>query len=80
MKVTWQKSALNDVVACVPEGFRRPLRDKLEHFVFPGQGFPCTNPRYPGARIYKFYRWLVMYRTVSNEHIDVIGVEYKYDG
>jgi hypothetical protein len=78
MKVSWQNSALADIRSCMPQGFRRPLRDKLQGLIFPGQGLPCNDPRYPGARIYKFHHWLAMYHTVSANHIIVIGVEYNY--
>ncbi|MFW5666068.1 MAG: hypothetical protein ACOC2Z_11105 [Coleofasciculus sp.] len=81
MRVTFQKAALDDIrnkKGGVPQQFRKPLREFLRNLVFVGQGMHCTSEKYVDLYFIKFKYWYVMYRAVSEEHIDVVAVQYNY--
>lgn len=78
MRVSWQRSALNDVKTSVPVQFRKPLREFLSSLYYVGQGAPSADPRYPGARFIKFKYWIVMYYQITERHIGVVAVHYDY--
>ena len=76
MKVDWTTAALADVANVVPEQFRIPMAQFLERLVFIGQGYLCTDARYPAAHFMKFQHWFVMY-VPTGGGIGVIAVEYN---
>jgi len=78
MLVSWQQGALDDVRSCVPQQFRKPLRDFLSGLYYVGQGAPSDDPRYPEARYIKFRYWLVVYLPINEQHIGVLAVNYDY--
>lgn len=43
-----------------------------------GQGMHCTSEKYVDMYFIKFKYWYVMYRAVSEKHIDVVAVQYNY--
>jgi hypothetical protein len=82
MRVTFQRSALDDIrkeKGGVPPQFRKPLREFLQALVFVGQGLRCTSEQYSDLYFIKFKYWYIMYRGVSDQHIDVVAVQYNYD-
>jgi hypothetical protein len=58
--------------------FRKPLREYLRSLVFVGQGMRCTSEQYSDCYFIKFKYWYVMYRAVSEGHVDVVAVQYNY--
>lgn len=78
MKVVWTKAALGDVVACVPDGFRPALSERLGRMMFASQGRRCFENKFPGARFVKFRYWIVIYVPVDDDTIAVVAVEYNY--
>lgn len=81
MRVTFQRAALDDIrneKGGVPPQFRKPLREFLRGLVFVRQGMRCTSEQYSDLYFIKFNYWYVMYRAVSDEHIDIVAVQYNY--
>ncbi len=83
MKVTWQRTALDDIRnprGGVPPLFRGKLREYLRALRSTKAGVPCTDSRYADCYFVKFKYWFVMYRIADDEHIDVLAVQYDYSG